>query len=165
MPNTPTPSARARAVVHPGPPGPLRIEHVPARHARSLRLSLAPGLTLQQALLDARQAASATRKQLQTIDTALPFVNVTTIEENISQGLWAPRTGAALLGAFGLLLVFFTHELAYFFGARFWYLVWLLLFLIQSIRLAKFLLVDLQEKKASHDAKARIDKWLPQPKK
>ncbi len=72
---------------------------------------------------------------------------------------------ALWLGAFGLLLVFFTHELAYFFGARFWYLVWLLLFLIQSIRLAKFLLVDLQEKKASHDAKARIDKWLPQPKK
>jgi predicted permease len=45
------------------------------------------------------------RKQLQTLDVALPFVNVTTIEENISQGLWAPRTGAALLGAFGLLAV------------------------------------------------------------
>jgi len=45
------------------------------------------------------------RKQLQTIDPNLPFVNVTTIEENISQGLWAPRTGATLLGAFGLLAV------------------------------------------------------------
>ncbi len=55
MPNTPTPSARARAVVHPGPPGPLRIEHVPARHARSLRLSLATGLTLQQALRGAAE--------------------------------------------------------------------------------------------------------------
>jgi len=45
------------------------------------------------------------RKQLQTLDPSLPFTNVTTIEENISQGLWAPRTGAALLGAFGLLAV------------------------------------------------------------
>lgn len=72
---------------------------------------------------------------------------------------------ALWLGAFGLLLVLFTHELAYFFGARFWYLVWLLLFLIQSIRLIKFLLVDVPEKKAAYDAKARIDKWLPQQKK
>lgn len=72
---------------------------------------------------------------------------------------------ALWLGAFGLLLVFFTHELAYFFGARFWYLVWLLLFLIQSIRLVKYLLVDMQEKKVEYDAKARIDKWLPQHKK
>ena len=54
---------------------------------------------------DATALIPLLRKQLQTIDTALPFVNVTTIEENISQGLWAPRTGAALLGAFGLLAV------------------------------------------------------------
>jgi len=72
---------------------------------------------------------------------------------------------ALWLGAFGLLLVFFTHELAYFFGARFWYLVWLLIFLVQSVRLIKFLLVDVQEKKATYDAQARIDKWLPQHKK
>jgi len=43
------------------------------------------------------------RKQLQTLDPALPFLNVTTMEENIRQGLWAPRTGAALLSVFGLL--------------------------------------------------------------
>ena len=54
---------------------------------------------------DATALTPLLRKQLQTIDTSLPFVNVTTIEENISQGLWAPRTGAALLGAFGLLAV------------------------------------------------------------
>lgn len=72
---------------------------------------------------------------------------------------------ALWLGAFGLLLVFFTHELAYFFGARFWYLVWLLIFLIQMVRLAKFMLVDVHEKQATYDAKARIDKWLPKHKK
>ncbi len=53
MPHTSTPPARPRAMVHPGPVAPLRIEHVPARHARSLRLSLAPGLTLHEALLGA----------------------------------------------------------------------------------------------------------------
>lgn len=72
---------------------------------------------------------------------------------------------ALWLGAFGLLLIFFTHELAYFFGARFWYLVWLLLFLIQSIRLIKYLLIDVRQKKAAYDARARIDKWLPQYRK
>lgn len=70
-----------------------------------------------------------------------------------SLGLW--------LGMTGLLLVFFTHELAYFFGARFWYLVWLAVFLVQAFRFAKFLLVDVREKQAAYDAKARIDKWLP----
>lgn len=80
MPNSPTPSARARAVVHPGPPGPLRIEHVPARHARSLRLSLAPGQTLQQALLDAlvplgvrTAAASLHGGTLDELDFCIPI--------------------------------------------------------------------------------------------
>jgi predicted permease len=54
---------------------------------------------------DAGALTPMLRKQLQTIDPALPFVNVTTIEQNIAQGLWAPRTGAKLLGAFGLLAV------------------------------------------------------------
>jgi predicted permease len=54
---------------------------------------------------DAGTLTPMLRKQLQTIDPALPFVNVTTIEQNIAQGLWAPRTGAKLLGAFGLLAV------------------------------------------------------------
>ncbi len=72
---------------------------------------------------------------------------------------------ALWMGTLGLLLVFFTHELAYFFGARFWYLVWLLVFLILLGRFIKFLLVDIQEKKAAYDAKARIDKWLPGHKK
>ncbi len=54
---------------------------------------------------DAAALTPLLRKQLQSLDPALPLVNVTTIEENISQGLWAPRTGATLLGAFGLLAV------------------------------------------------------------
>ncbi len=43
------------------------------------------------------------RKELQSLDTNMPFGNVATIEDTMSQNLWGPRTGAALLGAFGLL--------------------------------------------------------------
>ena len=52
---------------------------------------------------DAAALMPSIRKQLQSLDSALPFVNVTTMDENIRQGLWAPRTGAALLSVFGLL--------------------------------------------------------------
>lgn len=43
------------------------------------------------------------RRELQALDPAMPFANVTTVEENIRQGLWGARTGAALLTVFGLL--------------------------------------------------------------
>ena len=33
----------------------------------------------------------------------MPFGNVATMADTMQQNLWAPRTGAALLGAFGLL--------------------------------------------------------------
>jgi putative ABC transport system permease protein len=44
---------------------------------------------------------SAVRSQVQSLDTNLALTNVQTIEELISQGLWAPRMGAALLAVFG----------------------------------------------------------------
>ena len=43
------------------------------------------------------------RKELQSLDASMPFGNVATMSETMRQNLWAPRTGAALLGAFGLL--------------------------------------------------------------
>ncbi len=45
------------------------------------------------------------RQEIQALDATLPFINVATMEENIRQALWGPRTGAALLGAFGVLAV------------------------------------------------------------
>jgi ABC-type antimicrobial peptide transport system permease subunit len=53
-----------------------------------------------------RDAAALTptiRKEIQSLDPALPLINITTMEETIRQGLWASRTGAALLSIFGLL--------------------------------------------------------------
>jgi predicted permease len=50
---------------------------------------------------DASSLIPTLRRQLQSLDPALPFVNVTTTGEVIRQGLWASRTGAALLSVFG----------------------------------------------------------------
>jgi ABC-type antimicrobial peptide transport system permease subunit len=43
------------------------------------------------------------RESVQSIDRNLAFVGVSTIEGLLGQGLWAPRMGAFLMGAFGLL--------------------------------------------------------------
>ena len=72
---------------------------------------------------------------------------------------------ALWMGALGLLLVAFTHELVYFFGARFWYPLWLLVFLVLIGFLVKFLLVEVPEKKADYEERARIEKWLPKHKR
>jgi putative ABC transport system permease protein len=44
---------------------------------------------------------SGVRTQVQSLDTNLALTNVLTIGELLSQGLWAPRMGAALLAVFG----------------------------------------------------------------
>jgi predicted DNA-binding protein with PD1-like motif len=43
---------RARTLVHPGPVGPIRIEHRHANRARHFRLGLAPGRTMQDAIIE-----------------------------------------------------------------------------------------------------------------
>ena len=44
------PLPRARTLVHPGPVGPIRLEHRHANRARHFRLVLAPGRTMHDAL-------------------------------------------------------------------------------------------------------------------
>jgi predicted permease len=46
---------------------------------------------------------SSVRSQVQQLDSNLALTNVQTIGELLSQGLWAPRMGAALLAVFGAL--------------------------------------------------------------
>ena len=43
---------RARTLVHPGPAGPIRIEHRHANQARHFRLALEPGRTMEDALIE-----------------------------------------------------------------------------------------------------------------
>lgn len=45
----------------------------------------------------------AVRKQVQNLNSNLALTNPATIEDLVSQGLWAPRIAAALFGLFGLL--------------------------------------------------------------
>jgi putative ABC transport system permease protein len=43
------------------------------------------------------------RARVQALDNNLVLANPLTIQENLAQGLWAPRMGAALFGIFGVL--------------------------------------------------------------
>ncbi|MEP6503301.1 MAG: DUF296 domain-containing protein [Betaproteobacteria bacterium] len=43
---------RARTLVHPGPVGPVRIQHLHARRGRHFRLGLEPGRTMQDAIIE-----------------------------------------------------------------------------------------------------------------
>ena len=45
------PLPRARTLVHPGPVGPIRIEHRHADRGRHVRLALQPGATIQDAII------------------------------------------------------------------------------------------------------------------
>ena len=53
--------------------------------------------------IDAAALMPNTRKELQSLDPALPLVNLTTMEKSIRQGLWVSHAGAALLSVFGAL--------------------------------------------------------------
>ena len=46
------PLPRARTLVHPGPVGPIRIEHQHADRGRHFRLALQPGKTMQDAIIE-----------------------------------------------------------------------------------------------------------------
>ena len=70
-----------------------------------------------------------------------------------SMGLW--------MGFLGLFLLWCTHELVYFFGARFWYLVWLLIALAWCFSILRFLIAVVPKKKVEYEERARIRKWIP----
>lgn len=65
------------------------------------------------------------------------------------------------MGPLGLFFTWSTHELIYFFGARFWFLVWALAAIVWSAFIAKFLLLVVPKKKAEYAEQARIRKWIP----
>jgi hypothetical protein len=65
------------------------------------------------------------------------------------------------MGFLGLFFVWSTHELTYFFGARFWFLLWLVIAIVWTGSIAKFLIAVVPKKKAEYAEAARIRKWLP----
>jgi predicted permease len=67
-----------------------------------LAQNYSPAVTLQVRTSGRPEAVISTvRSQVQSLDSNLALTNVQTIEELLSQGLWAPRMGAALLAVFG----------------------------------------------------------------
>jgi predicted permease len=61
-----------------------------------------PAATLQVRTTGKPEAViSSVRAQIQSLDPNLAITNVQTVQEIVSQGLWAPRMGAALLTVFG----------------------------------------------------------------
>lgn len=65
------------------------------------------------------------------------------------------------MGPLGLLLVWFSHELVYFFGARFWFIAWGLAALAWLVRLVLFMKKEAPKRAAEFAEKARIGKYLP----
>lgn len=68
---------------------------------------------------------------------------------------------ALWMGFLGLFFAWCTHELVYFFGARFWFLAWALVALLWTASLVRFLIAVVPKKKAEYAEQARIRKWLP----
>jgi hypothetical protein len=68
---------------------------------------------------------------------------------------------AIWMGCTGLILVWLTTEQVYFFGARFWFLVWGAVFVLWLVSALKYLLKVIPKQAAEFAEKARIGKYLP----
>lgn len=66
---------RARTVVHPGPYGPVRIAHMQADRGRHFRLSLPPGGTLYDSLVQALAAEDVASASMTLIDGELEHLS------------------------------------------------------------------------------------------
>lgn len=69
-----------------------------------LRQRFTPGVSLVvRTAVPPEAAALSVRRAVQDVDGNLPLVDLETITQSLEASLWAPRVGAALLSAFGLL--------------------------------------------------------------
>jgi putative ABC transport system permease protein len=69
-----------------------------------LAQNFTPAATIQvRSTGDPANVMETVRKQIQSLEPNLPLTNITTMEQQLDQALFAPRMGAALLGLFGLL--------------------------------------------------------------
>ncbi len=70
----------------------------------SLAQTFEPAVSLHvRAAGDPAATLGTARREVQSMDAALPITNVFTFREILRQSLWAPRMGASLLAVFGLL--------------------------------------------------------------
>jgi hypothetical protein len=65
------------------------------------------------------------------------------------------------MGWFGLVILFFSYQEIYFFGARFWFLVWGVVLLYWLATIVKFIRIDIPVKRQELASKKEINKYLP----
>ncbi len=68
------------------------------------------------------------------------------------------------MGLIGFVLLFFFYEGLPVFGARFWFLVWLVVLLIWSVVILVNLLIKLPRERRELAEKKRFEKYLPKTK-
>ncbi|EKD32888.1 MAG: hypothetical protein ACD_76C00122G0004 [uncultured bacterium] len=69
------------------------------------------------------------------------------------------------MGLLGLLETFFAFESIPFFGARYWYLIWLLAFLIWLGFVLHFMFFTVRDLRRNDVERLRREKYLPKPKR
>lgn len=68
------------------------------------------------------------------------------------------------MGILGLLWFFGAYEQVYFFGARFWFLAWLIGLIVWIVWIVRYVKVKIPELKQDGVAKAETNKYLPKRK-
>jgi apolipoprotein N-acyltransferase len=69
-----------------------------------------------------------------------------------------------VMGLFGLLFLWLTHELIYFFGARFWFALWDIATIVWAVFILKYMMKEIPKRASEFAEKARIEKYLPKSK-
>ena len=66
-----------------------------------------------------------------------------------------------MMGILGMVLFFFSFENIQLFGARFWYPVWLIAFVVWAIRIVRFVMRDVPEKRERDLKQHAKSKYIP----
>lgn len=69
-----------------------------------------------------------------------------------------------VMGVIGLAFLFFTYERAFILGARFWYLLWAVVFLVWLVFILRDLFKKMPHEKEEKRRKEIFEKYLPRPK-
>lgn len=65
------------------------------------------------------------------------------------------------MGWLGLFILFFSYQEIYFFGARFWYLVWLAGFIYWTYTIIQYIKVQIPQIREEQMNRSEINKYLP----
>jgi len=69
------------------------------------------------------------------------------------------------MGLVGLVLCFFSYELIRFFGARFWYPVWAVVFMVWLVKTILYMKKEVPSMRLRDDIRKNLMKYMPHRKK